>query len=303
MSFSNPRLPASLLFFFMLGSAAAAHSDAEKAPYQHVIQATQSCASCHAKNQVDAFNSGMANDCKECHAPDDNDPVVSADDKKFVDPYADKLHVAPPAGATDGMSVPMYYDETRIGKDPNPMVLIPAGKFLRGTDHRMPDEGPQYTAETRAFWIDKYEVTNLQYKQFIDATNRKSPAHFRNRTYPEGKVDHPVVYVSWFDAHDYCAWAGKRLPTDIEWEKAARGTSDDRDYPWGDTFDVNKLNSPVRWESLNMQGDTTPVGAFEERKESLWVVRYGRKCVGMDRFLVHAISRQQMAQRELRRDV
>ncbi|MES1982053.1 MAG: SUMF1/EgtB/PvdO family nonheme iron enzyme [Pseudomonadota bacterium] len=163
------------------------------------------------------------------------------------------------------MSVPLYYNDTRIGKDPNPMVLIPAGKFTRGSDHRLPDEGPQYVADVPAFLIDKYEVTNLQYKQFIDATNRKSPSHFRNRTYPEGKVDHPVTYVSWHDAQAYCEWAGKRLPTDIEWEKAARGT-DTRDYPWGDDFDVNKLNSPVRWKALNVEGDTTPAGAFEGGK-------------------------------------
>jgi formylglycine-generating enzyme required for sulfatase activity len=129
----------------------------------------------------------------------------------------------------------------------------------------LPDEGPEYVVDVKAFQIDKYEVTNLQYKQFIDATNRKSPSHFRSRTYPEGKVDHPVVYVSWFDAHAYCEWAGKRLPTDIEWEKAARGT-DGRDYPWGDDFNVNKLNSPLRWKSLNMEGDTTPAGSFEGGK-------------------------------------
>jgi len=256
------------LLFVLLGPAAGASASgiAGAGGYRHDGRSTESCASCHAKNQVDAFNASKGNDCKECHSPDDSDSVVQVDDKKFVDPYANKMTVAPPAGATAGMSVPMYYNETRIGKDPNPMVLIPAGKFLRGTNNRLPDEGPQYTAETKAFWIDKYEVTNLQYKQFIDATNRRSPSHFRNRTYPEGKVDHPVVFVSWYDAHDYCKWAGKRLPTDIEWEKAARGTADDRDYPWGDTFDVNKVNSPVRWESLNMQGDTTPAGSFEGGK-------------------------------------
>jgi formylglycine-generating enzyme required for sulfatase activity len=257
---------ASLLFLFMFSTAAAAKGDAGAAPYQHAAQAAQSCASCHANDQVDAFNSSMANDCKECHSSDDSEPVVRVEDRKFADPYADKLKIAPPPEATAGMSVPWYYNETRIGKEPNPMVLIPAGKFTRGSDNRMPDEGPQYTAETKAYWIDKYEVTNLQYKQFIDATKRKSPSLFRNRTYPEGKVDHPVVYVSWYDAHDYCAWAGKRLPTDIEWEKAARGAADDRDYPWGDTFDVNNLNSPVRWKSLHLEGDTTPAGAFEGGK-------------------------------------
>ena len=239
--------------------------DADAAHYQHAIQATQSCDSCHEKNRVDAFNANIASDCQQCHSSGEGSQVVSVAEKKFADPYVDKLKVAPSPKATAGMSVPMYYNETHIGKEPNPMISIPAGKFTRGSDNRLPDEGPAYTAETKAFLIDKYEVTNLQYKQFIDATSRKSPTHFRNRTYPEGKVDHPVTYVTWHDAHDYCVWAGKRLPTDIEWEKAARGT-DGRDYPWGDDFDVNKVNSPVRWKSLNMTGDTMPVGSLEAGK-------------------------------------
>jgi formylglycine-generating enzyme required for sulfatase activity len=238
-----------------------------KIPVQHVIQATESCNSCHEKSQVDVFNSTMANDCEECHSSGEKTPIVRVAEKKtFNDPYANKLKFAPPPDATAGMSVPMYYNETRIGKEPHKMVLIPRGKFTRGSNNRLPDEGPQYIAETGAFWIDIYEVTNLQYKQFIDATNRKSPSHFRNRTYPEGKVDHPVVFVTWFDAHDYCEWAGKRLPTNIEWEKAARGVKDDRDFPWGDDFDVNKVNSPVRWRTLNMEGDTMPVGSLEAGK-------------------------------------
>lgn len=266
-------------FLSVLGfsSKASAAEETPLAKYQHSIQASESCEACHERNRVNIYKSNMANDCLECHSSDESSPVVSVaetekplaeqpkEEKRFADPYADKLKVAPPPGATAGMSVPMYYSETRIGKEPHQMIPVPAGKFIRGSDHRLPDEGPQYEAETKAFLIDKYEVTNLQYKQFIYATNRKAPAHFRNRTYPEGKVDHPVVWVSWFDAYDYCKWAGKRLPTDIEWEKAARGT-DGRDYPWGDDFDVNKVNSPVRWASLKMKGDTMPVGSFEAGK-------------------------------------
>jgi len=265
----TPILNHFILFLSVLGFSAnaAAEDSTGNIPYQHAIQATQTCNSCHEQSQVNRFNSTMANDCEECHSSGESSPIVRVSEKKsFSDPYANSLTIAPPAGATAGMSVPMYYNETRIGKEPHQMVLIPAGKFTRGTNNRLPDEGPQYTAEAQAFWMDKYEVTNLQYKQFIDATNRKSPTHFRNRTYPEGKVDHPVVYVSWFDAHDYCAWAGKRLPTDIEWEKAARGSTDDRDYPWGDEFDTTKVNSPVRWKTLKMEGDTMPVGALEGGK-------------------------------------
>ena len=159
------------------------------------------------------------------------------------------------------MALPHYYFKTRIGKNPNVMLLIPAGAFTMGSNSRLPDEGPQHTVKLKAFWIDKYEVTNLQYQQFIAATDRHSPQHFRNRTFPKGKIDHPVTYVSWYDAKAYCEWAGKRLPSDAEWEKAARGT-DGRIFPWGDEFDVNKANMPLRWESLKTEGDTTPVGAF-----------------------------------------
>ena len=141
------------------------------------------------------------------------------------------------------------------------MVRVPAGAFTMGSNARLSDEGPQHKVKLKAFKIDKYEVTNLQYLQFIEATGRHSPQHFQNRTFPKGKVDHPVTYVSWHDAEAYCAWAGKRLPSDEEWEKAARGT-DGRTFPWGDEFDINKANTPVRWQSLDKEGDTSPVGAF-----------------------------------------
>ena len=145
------------------------------------------------------------------------------------------------------------------------MILIPAGEFIMGSDNRLPDEGPRHTASTDAFYIDLYEVTNLQYKNFNNETKRKSPSHFRNRTFPKGKADHPVTYVSWIDAKAYCEWAGKRLPTDAEWEKAARGT-DERMFPWGNAFGIEKANTPVRWQRLGLFGDTTPVGAFKEGK-------------------------------------
>lgn len=149
----------------------------------------------------------------------------------------------------------------KVSAEPNPMVLIPAGEFIMGSDERLPDEGPQHRVNLSAYWIDVYEVTNAQYKKFIDATRRKSPAHFRNRTYPEGKADHPVAEVTWYDADAYCTWAGKRLPTDEEWEKAARGT-DGQMFPWGKEFDTNRANTPQRWALLKQEGDTMPVGSF-----------------------------------------
>lgn len=161
-----------------------------------------------------------------------------------------------------GMRFPLYSPDTRLGDAPSEMILIPAGPFVMGSDMRLPDEGPQHTVMLPVYYIDKYEVTNLQYKKFNDATQRRSPQHFRNRTFPAGKADHPVTYVSWEDADAYCRWAGKRLPTDEEWEKAGRGT-DGRMFPWGDEFDSSRANTPLRWAEIGQFGDTTPVGAFE----------------------------------------
>jgi len=162
-----------------------------------------------------------------------------------------------------GMRFPMYYATSRLGDKPHKMVLIPAGEFTMGTNDRLPDEGPQHKVLLSAFYIDKFEVTNLQYKKFIDETNRRSPKYFRNRTFPEGRADHPVTYVGWDDAAEYCQWADKRLLTEQEWEKAARGT-DARMYPWGNDFEVSHANTPGRWKEFAFFGDTTPVGAFKK---------------------------------------
>lgn len=214
------------------------------------------CSACHSGATSAALLQDSERKCSSCHAT----PVIvaAAGDTTKREPV--------PAAADDalppGMSVPMYYPQTRIGAEPHPMIRIPAGAFTMGSNDRLPDEGPAHVVHLPTYFIDKYEVTNLQYKQFIDATGHRSPSHFRNRTFPPGKADHPVTFVSWHDADDYCRWAGKRLPTAAEWEKAARG-ADQRTFAWGDEFDIHKANTPVRWERLKLEGDTTPVGAFE----------------------------------------
>ena len=232
---------------------------AEAAPQDAIVkerhhdESLQQCADCHHDAGSPEFRAAMIKDCEECH---------TAMNKKVAQQRSAQIpgHVAQKV-ATAGMALPHYYSKTRIGKKPNVMVRIPAGAFTMGSNSRLPDEGPQHTVRLKPFRIDKYEVTNLQYQQFIEATGRRSPQHFQNRAFPDGKADHPVTFVSWHDAKAYCEWAGKRLPSDAEWEKAARGT-DGRTYPWGDEFDVNKANMPLRWESLKTEGDTTPVGAF-----------------------------------------
>lgn len=220
------------------------------------------CFACHTDLKHPVLQSVFATECETCH------------DKRDIEEKLVQLTTSAPetvkapedkAASNDvlplGLALPMYSEASRLGDAPNEMIKIPAGEFIMGTDERLSDEGPQHTVFLKEYLIDKYEVTNLQYKKFIDATRRKSPSHFENRTYPDGKADHPVTFVSWDDANAYCAWAGKRLPTDEEWEKAARGT-DGRTFPWGDKFELDKANMPLRWRELNQDGDTTPVGAF-----------------------------------------
>lgn len=137
------------------------------------------------------------------------------------------------------------------GKDNRPMVKVPAGEFLYGED--------QEKTETKEFFIDLYPVTNADYKKFVDATGYTEPASWRKGTWPEGKENHPVVEVNWESASAYAAWAGKRLPTNEEWEKAARGT-DGRTWPWGNEFDRDKCNT--------FSGDTTPVGQYSPAGDS-----------------------------------
>jgi iron(II)-dependent oxidoreductase len=105
-------------------------------------------------------------------------------------------------------------------------------------------------------------VTNVEYKRFVDATGYRVPDHWQNGQIPRGKENHPVVYVSWDEAAAYAQWAGKRLPAEAEWEKAARGT-DGRKYPWGNQFDAARCNT-----SESKVRDTTPVGEYSPQGDS-----------------------------------
>jgi formylglycine-generating enzyme required for sulfatase activity len=157
--------------------------------------------------------------------------------------------------------------DPRIGK----MIEIPEGEFIMGSDE-YDDERPVHKVFIDAFKIDKYPVTNEQFEKFVNATNYVTDAEKRGdettwRTfYTFKKRNHPVVYVSWNDAQSYAKWAGKRLPTEAEWEKAARGT-DGRRYPWGDEFDKNKCNTG----ESEIDG-TTPVGIYPDGKSPYGVM-------------------------------
>jgi len=145
-------------------------------------------------------------------------------------------------------------------KDTVSMALIPGGKFIMGSNERWDDEAPEYIESVNKFYIDRYEVTNAEYEKFTYGTNREEPYHWPNGKIPRGKKNHPVIYVSWHDASEYCKWRGKRLPTEQEWEKSARGDSGNI-YPWGNTWATNKSNHPYKGST-----GTEPVGSYPNGK-------------------------------------
>lgn len=124
---------------------------------------------------------------------------------------------------------------------PEGMVAIAAGTYTIGRDGADPLEQPEHRVDLPAFYIDRAEVTNAAYKTFVDATSHKPPSNWNGTSFPEGRDDFPVTGVTWQDAADYAAWAGKRLPTEVEWEAAARGV-DGRVYPWGNGFRAGVAN-------------------------------------------------------------
>ncbi len=156
-------------------------------------------------------------------------------------------------------------------KPPEGMVLIPAGEFIMGLEmdaipgicdrlacmpKHLENASPARKVNLDAFYMDIYEVTNENYKKFVDATKHKVPESWEEEGYPAKKANHPVVWVSWYDAVEYCKWVGKRLPAEEEWEKGARGT-DGRLFPWGSDFNKGNLN----YQEL-MLDTTTPVGKY-----------------------------------------
>jgi formylglycine-generating enzyme required for sulfatase activity len=125
---------------------------------------------------------------------------------------------------------------------PPRMAYVPGGEFLMGSDSGSEAERPAHKVAVKPFFIDLYEVTCEEYKKFIDATGHRAPPCWVKRDYPRGWAGRPVTGVDWDDASAYAAWAGKRLPTEQEWEFAARG-GDGRRYPWGNQWKANAANA------------------------------------------------------------
>ncbi len=158
---------------------------------------------------------------------------------------------------------------------PEGMILIPSGEFTMGTDlvdkknHALgvgltkpwfADESPERRVDTQAFYIDKFEVTNRQYYIFCQATDHKPPRFWGGPKYREGMGDLPVTYVNFYDAAAFAQWAGKRLPTETEWEKAARGPIGNI-FPWGNNFNWDLAN--ISHSARKKIGQRLqPVGSF-----------------------------------------
>lgn len=183
-----------------------------------------------------------------------------------------------------------------VGKDGAQMLLIPAGEFQMGSNKGADDEKPVHTVNLNAFYMDKYEVTNAQYKRFVKETGHREP---KGRGFINGEFqdnyrpwldrnfngdDQPVIYVTWEDANAYAKWADKRLPTESEWEKAARGGLDGKEYAWGDKWlppdgmenlaDESGMIISPKWRYISGYDDgyayTALVGSFKPNDYGLY---------------------------------
>jgi cytochrome c-type biogenesis protein len=155
------------------------------------------------------------------------------------------------------------------------MVFIPAGHFIFGTNLTddaaealslgipkpwYADETPEKKIFLKGFYIDQYEVTTRRYKKYVDDVGAEPPPNWKNNNYPEGQDKHPVAWVTWYDAANFCQWAGKTLPSEKQWERAARGTGGKK-YPWGDTFDFKFANLA---QATGKKTTLKPVGTFPD---------------------------------------
>jgi formylglycine-generating enzyme required for sulfatase activity len=158
---------------------------------------------------------------------------------------------------------------------PAEMVLVPAGSFVMGSDKKdlagigkefglqkplYLDEHPRRTVSLPAFYIDRNEVTNADYSRFVQAVRYRTPLHWEKGNFPAGQEHYPVTHVNWYDAQEYCQWQGKRLPSEEEWDKTARGP-EGLEYPWGDTFNPSRANAGMEGTPRLM-----PVGSFKETR-------------------------------------
>jgi len=192
-----------------------------------------------------------------------------------------------PIESTVVVSDTVGYSPNDPTKDGMTMVYVPAGDFLMGSPYDVgdSDEHPQHSVYLDAFWIDKTEVTNEQYGMCVQAGECSEPYRYSSSTrssyFSNSKFkDYPVIYVDWNQANTYCIWAGRALPTEAQWEKAARGTAANI-YPWGNSSingsfaNFADISSGLEWASKSIDDgypETAPVGSFPDG-ESIYGVQ------------------------------
>ena len=259
------------LFYFLtiilcLGATAMSYGQAESAENGQDVKSSDAALDVNQDGQVDVSDMALVARSIDSSSPANpradvnGDGQVDVSDLELVAQYL-------------GESIDTVTSPTKATPPPpiKGMVLIPAGQFQMGSDdaEAQKDEQPVHTVQVDAFYMDTYEVTNAQFKAFVDANPNWQKDRIANRfhngdylkpwndnNYPAGTANHPVTYVSWHAAMAYAEWAGKRLPTEAEWEYAARGGTAEMKYPWGDTISNREANYNSN------AGGTTAVGRY-----------------------------------------
>ncbi|MEE8185183.1 MAG: SUMF1/EgtB/PvdO family nonheme iron enzyme [Thermodesulfobacteriota bacterium] len=232
-------------------------------PVEYLESGEPNCAVCHTKDRRPAIDYTSDPECLQCHSADYSQRFLDIDARYKVP--LDEATKTYRQHNIDYLAQVKQTSDTKTKKEyniPKEMVLVPAGEFIMGTNDWWPKSAPEHKRTLPDFLIDKYEVSNTEYMKFFKATDHKMPDHWMKNAgkIPSNKENHPVTYINWFSAKTYCEWKDKRLPTEAEWEKTARGTNG-RVFPWGNKFDMNKGNTPQYGKE-----DTMAVGSFENGK-------------------------------------
>ncbi|MDP7551584.1 MAG: SUMF1/EgtB/PvdO family nonheme iron enzyme [Nitrospinaceae bacterium] len=260
----RPSVTLFILILF-LGSSSSLSAFEGVAKHSHILKCQTSCHK--VKNIAQALSDKETRtECKTCHVgtgPSPRSPfsppgriLLAGNSGTIKKPVS-----ATPADSSHKSQAPFptgKVGQKTGGSRTTPMALVPRGEFVMGSNERWDDEAPEYIESVETFHIDLHEVTNANYHLFASATKREFPYHWSEGNIPAGKGDHPVIYVSWHDANAYCKWSGKRLPTEQEWEKAARGENGNI-YPWGNEWSLDKSNNPYKGST-----GTQPVGSYPE---------------------------------------
>ena len=253
------------ILILFLGSSSSLSAFEGVAKHSHILKCQTSCHK--VKNIAQALSDKETRtECKTCHVgtgPSPRSPfsppgriLLAGNSGTIKKPVS-----ATPADSSHKSQAPFptgKVGQKTGGSRTTPMALVPRGEFVMGSNERWDDEAPEYIESVETFHIDLHEVTNANYHLFASATKREFPYHWSEGNIPAGKEDHPVIYVSWHDANAYCKWSGKRLPTEQEWEKAARGENGNI-YPWGNEWSLDKSNNPYKGST-----GTQPVGSYPE---------------------------------------